>query len=393
MIPASIGGSIASNRLITYLGLSNSDAQDSIRTVAHETGGEAFYNTNDLAGRLRKMLSDNRVYYELAYYPPAGKDPGNLRRISISVRDHPEYAVRAQRGYILSELRGSGTISQEQPPQRELQQAMSRPLPVTDIGVSTIAEFSTPEMGQPQIELQLQIRGEDLHYRAQNQQLISEMELAGVVYDLKGRAVKELHDRLQLTLSPGEVDLARARGYRFSKRVALVPGFYHIRIGVRDLQAGRMGTAIAWAEVPDLRKGKLILSDISLPEPLLPNEAAISVSQKGASLAPKEVNGLRLFKQGEILAYNCTVYNAPPQSALDDLQMQLEIFQGERRLHQQPWFSPYSLQVVRSGMGLAISGQLELNFAQSGILELHASLRTTKSNQKAQRAVAFIVAP
>jgi len=44
-------------------------------------------------------------------------------------------------------------------------------------------------------------------------------------------------------------------------------------------------------------------------------------------------------------------------------------------------------------MGLAISGQLELNFAQSGILELHASLRTTKSNQKAQRAVAFIVAP
>jgi len=40
-------------------------------------------------------LSDNRVYYDLAYYPPGGKDPRSLRRISISVRDHPEYVVRA----------------------------------------------------------------------------------------------------------------------------------------------------------------------------------------------------------------------------------------------------------------------------------------------------------
>jgi hypothetical protein len=73
--------------------------------------------------------------------------------------------------------------------------------------------------------------------------------------------------------------------------------------------------------------------------------------------------------------------------------MQLEIFQGERCLYQQPWFSPYSLKAVRSGTGLGISGQLDLNFAQQGIFELHASLRTIKSNQKAQRAVAFIIAP
>jgi len=37
--------------------------------------------------------------------------------------------------------------------------------------------------------------------------------------------------------------------------------------------------------------------------------------------------------------------------------------------------------------------QIELNFAQTGIFELHASLRTIKSNQKVQRAVAFIIAP
>ncbi len=393
MIPASVAGNIASNRLITYLGLANSDAQDSLKIVARETGGEAFYDTNDLAGRLRKMLSDNRVYYDLAYYPPDGKDPKTLRRISISVRDHPEYVVRAQRGYILSELRGLDAGTQGQAPQNELRQAMSRPLPLTDIGVSALAEFYAPEIDQTQIELRLQIRGEDLHYHAQGQKLNADMELAGVIYDLSGKPIRALNDGVQLKLSPGEVEAARVRGYRFSRRVALQPGFYHIRVGVRDIQTSRIGTAIAWVEVPNLRRGKLILSDIELAGPVPPNEEAIGISQKGRNAAPEEVDGLRQFKQGQILTYSCVVYNPPPQSAPDELQMQLDIFQGEQRLYQQQWFSPYSLKVDRSKTGLRISGQVDLSFAQSGIYELHASLRTTKSNQKAQRAVAFVIAP
>ena len=75
------------------------DYQHGMALLASETGGEAFYNLDDLSGQLQKMLGDNRVYYRLAYFPPPGKDPKKYRSINVSVKDHPEYRVRAQKGY------------------------------------------------------------------------------------------------------------------------------------------------------------------------------------------------------------------------------------------------------------------------------------------------------
>jgi len=38
--------------------------------VAEGTGGEAFYNTNDLKGAMTKAIDDGSSYYTLSYVPP-----------------------------------------------------------------------------------------------------------------------------------------------------------------------------------------------------------------------------------------------------------------------------------------------------------------------------------
>jgi VWFA-related protein len=393
MVPVWVQGNIAGNRLVSYLGQSLQDSQDSLKELAHETGGEAFYNTNDLANRLQKMLADNRIYYELAYYPAQEKDPKKIRRITVSVKDHPEYVVRAQRGYLLSELREPKTSVQKQVPTGELQKSMSRPLPLTDVGVTAVAEFIARERDQTEIELQLQIQGENLRYRGQDEHFLSELELAVVIYDVNGKPVRSLNDRVQVEIPPGQLDLARSRGYRFSKRIAVAPGLYHIRVGVRDIQSERIGTAVTWVEVPDLEKGKLILSKISLPMPAPPNDKAAADLQKSAKTEPEEVNGLRLFRRGENIAYSFMIYNAPLQNPNDDLRMQLEIFRGEQRIYLEPWFPASSLSSAKDKIGIEIAGKLKLDSLQPGVFELRAAIKTTKSGQRAQRAVSFVVAP
>lgn len=90
-----------------------SEMQDSVRDFQHgvallasQTGGESFFNVDGLSDQMQKMLDSNRVYYQLAYSPSLDKDPRAYRNITVSVKNHPEYRVRAPKGYVLSDLRG-----------------------------------------------------------------------------------------------------------------------------------------------------------------------------------------------------------------------------------------------------------------------------------------------
>lgn len=339
------------------------------------------------------MLADNRIYYELAYYPEQDKDPRKIRRITVSVKNHPEYLVRAQRSYILSELRKSGTGGEGQEATGALQKAISDPLPLTDVGATLFAEFLAHGRDQTEIELQLQIQGDHLRYRWQDPYFLSELELAGIIYQFDGKSVGSLADRLQVKVPSEQLDLARARGFRFVKRIDLPPGLYHVRMAVRDIQSERMGTAFAWVEVPSLTKGKLVLSKISLPEAAAGVDKPPADYRQPEIVEPKEVNGLRLFRQADNLAYACMIYNAPFQSPGDDLRMQLELFKGERRIYLKPWFPVLSSSSAKDKFGMEITGQLGLQSLQPGIFELRVTVRTAKSDQTARRAISFVVAP
>jgi len=42
----------------------------SMRLLAKQTGGLAFYHANDLSGSIRRAIDDARVTYNLGFYPP-----------------------------------------------------------------------------------------------------------------------------------------------------------------------------------------------------------------------------------------------------------------------------------------------------------------------------------
>jgi hypothetical protein len=52
---------------------------------ATETGGRAFYNTNDLKDAIRKALEDCELTYTLGYYPDHGQWEGRYRTIKVLV--------------------------------------------------------------------------------------------------------------------------------------------------------------------------------------------------------------------------------------------------------------------------------------------------------------------
>ena len=72
------------NRALAAALSRNWDRQDVMSDLAHETGGEAFFNMNDLSGIMARSIDAGGNYYTLAY-APEDRNGCNIRPIKVQV--------------------------------------------------------------------------------------------------------------------------------------------------------------------------------------------------------------------------------------------------------------------------------------------------------------------
>jgi VWFA-related protein len=75
-----------------------SDKIMAMEQLAEDTGGKAFFNTNDLNAATQKAIADGAHYYTIAYTPKNKKMDGSYRRIEVKVKDG-KYRVAYRHGY------------------------------------------------------------------------------------------------------------------------------------------------------------------------------------------------------------------------------------------------------------------------------------------------------
>jgi VWFA-related protein len=70
-----------------------------MKTIAENTGGRAFYNSNDLRRAIRQAVDESSSTYELGYYPAAEKWDGRFHRIQVRVK-RKGLTLRTRGGYL-----------------------------------------------------------------------------------------------------------------------------------------------------------------------------------------------------------------------------------------------------------------------------------------------------
>ena len=102
---ASAGDSFGGARQDMGAGASKeADSLGTLNSMAEQTGGQAFYNNNDLARAVREAVDDGSSYYTLAYSPSDHPDDGSYRPIHITV-DRPGLTLEYRRGYYTDDAR------------------------------------------------------------------------------------------------------------------------------------------------------------------------------------------------------------------------------------------------------------------------------------------------
>lgn len=94
------GGDPQGGRMTPYVheNGARSDKIMAMEQLAIDTGGKAFYNTNDLSAATQKAIADGAHYYTLAYAPTNKKMDGSFRRIQVKVAGG-KYRVAYRHGY------------------------------------------------------------------------------------------------------------------------------------------------------------------------------------------------------------------------------------------------------------------------------------------------------
>jgi VWFA-related protein len=370
----------------SFASASVADLENSLNALARETGGEAILRTNDLAGAMNAALRSNAVYYTLSYYQTIEKNSNQLRKVSVRVKGHPEYTVRAQKGYLPAD---SNTTADAKGPQERVLNAIVASVPLADIGVAASAYFMDGEADGARVSLEAFIDGSALKYSEQDQRHHVEVDVTTIVFDQSGRAVRRITDTVRGNLSPDRAERARLKGLRYAKLLVLDPGAYQIRVAVRDPRSERIGTAMALVEVPNLHRGKLALSSILLTERL--SKETESDAVKNDAFLHNLRLGIPFFRRGNFLVYSLLIFNAAARAtAQNGLFIQSEILEGDRSVYQSPWQPVSSRLTNTEGKGVEVGGQINLDL-KPGLYEFRITIRGSGSKRLAQQSTLFDV--
>jgi len=115
------------------------DLRDSERLLADDTGGQAFYGSNDIRPALHRAFDDDRYAYTIGFYPDHNQWDDKFRTVKIRLKSG-DARLRYRKGYFASPDRADP----ESRIAAELNQAAASPVDATSLGMIVTAKLTAP---------------------------------------------------------------------------------------------------------------------------------------------------------------------------------------------------------------------------------------------------------
>ena len=387
------------------------DAQrDGLYALAADTGGKAIFNNNDLNLGLQRVLDDTEVYYLLAFEPSVSYRDGRYRKLEIKLPNHPDYKVRTRKGYfapdekqLAKEEREKAKLLEESKTSekgalklRDLQvrTGLSSLVPLRDIQLGLAASFlDTRDQGST-VDLAAHIDINGLQLTQSGDRHRGQIELITIIYDENGKDVESRSEKMELNLRQQSLERARRYGLGYRRLLQLKPGFYQIRMVLRQEGASQIGTATAWVEAPDLSKKQLALSGIFLTQDRQsPTQTETGITEENEDSGARSLV-YRRFRRDSQFEFLVFTYNARiGDKGMPDVAIQSQIYNGNKLVFASPLSSVFTAEQKQTldPARIPYYARLALDSFEPGQYELRLVVidRTTKTTAK--RSINFIV--
>ncbi len=210
--------------------------QQMMQGIAKDTGGEAFYNTNDLKNAFHRAIEDGSNFYSLAYVPSDRKWNGAYRKIEVKV-DRGGFDLGYRRGYYATESRPSPAQVE-----RDFESAMRPGIPDSTMVPFKIA-VAPPGAASSELSITYDIRAENIAFQdASGGRKLAQIKFVAVAYGKDGESDGVVSQLGTLNLASDSYNRMLKSGIRFRQQLRIKPGDSDVRVGVVDENSGAFGT-------------------------------------------------------------------------------------------------------------------------------------------------------
>jgi VWFA-related protein len=285
--------------------------QDSLRTVAAETGGFAIINQNDLNAQFERIVQENSSYYMLGYHPTNEKRDGGFRNVQVRVT-RPGLTLRARKGYVAPVGRPVSTAPKGQLAAQlpaEIRDAFASPIPTRDIPITLFAAPFSGVAPKASVALVVEVDASRLPFVEKEGTFNDDLELHVLAIDATGKVQSGARDVAPLRLRPATRDAILRNGLRFTRRLQLPPGRYQIHAAVRETNGGGLGTIRLDLDVPDFGNAPLQMSGIALTSASANRFVTINPDPEFKDVLPAPAAAVREFPRDDTLAVFTEIYD------------------------------------------------------------------------------------
>jgi hypothetical protein len=207
--------------------------------IAEQTGGRAFYNTNDLGEAIRRAVQDTSLTYMLGYYPTRDDWDGRFREIKVRVRQRG-VDVRHRKGYFAF----APALPDANARQAVLMETLKSPLEATGLGlVAQIEPAGAPD----QFALALHLDGAAVTLQQKGGAWEGAVHLAIAQALPEGQLLSSLDTTVPLRFTDDVRGQFLKEGLTLNRTITLRPDVHQIRVVVRDDPTGALGSLIIQA--------------------------------------------------------------------------------------------------------------------------------------------------
>ncbi len=281
---------------------SNATTQETLVTLAGDTGGKAFLDSNDFSKVFTGVQQDSSLYYLLGYRSSNPERDGRFRRITVKI-NRPGLKLDFRRGYYApADFRHSTRDDRE----RQLDEELASDLSSTDLPVYLSAAYFRIGERRFYVPVSLVVPGSQIPFTRNNDQDKATLDVLGIVTDTAKRPVGQIRDTVRVSVNTSQ--LVQRKNVQYNSGFVLPPGQYHVKFVVRENQSGRLGSFETDLTVPDFKSAPLKMSSIVLASQLQSNGKRKSENplvRDGSEVIPSVTH---VFSAGQHLYFYYEVY-------------------------------------------------------------------------------------
>jgi VWFA-related protein len=236
----------------------NAASQETLATLSSDTGGKAFFDSNDFGGVFSQVQKDSSAYYVLGFTSNNPLKDGRFRRLKVQV-NRADLKLDFRAGYYAGrDFEHLNRADREQ----QLEDELAAQLPRVDVPLYAGTAFFRQDDSHYYLAVSLVVPGSQIPFVTEKEKDSATIDIIGEAREGGKFPVGQLRDTVKLAVD--STQQVRRKNVQYNTGFVLAPGSYHLKFVIRENRTGRMGSFETDVQVPDLRKTPLRMSSVVL---------------------------------------------------------------------------------------------------------------------------------